>query len=117
MTSLFIDDGSLCCGRERRTNGLRLANALVMNNPAAEAKAFLTARAAPCAKVGLKARDGSCKFERMPKTVRNRRQGRLPIITGLAGMSWGMALIRLLALTVLVLGISALAKVHLSGRH
>ncbi len=47
--------------------------------------------------------------------LRDRRQLRLPIIYGIAGMGWGMTLIRLLALVAPILGISAPAKYLASG--
>lgn len=54
-------------GTERCYNGLRLANALVKNDPAIEITVFLMADAVVCAKRGQKTPDGFYNLERMLK--------------------------------------------------
>jgi len=54
-------------GTERSYNGMRLANALVKNDPAAEITVFLMADAVLCAKKGQKTPDGYYNLERMIK--------------------------------------------------
>jgi uncharacterized protein involved in oxidation of intracellular sulfur len=54
-------------GTERCYNGLRLANALVKNDPAIEITVFLMADAVLCAKKGQKTPDGFYNLERMLK--------------------------------------------------
>jgi uncharacterized protein involved in oxidation of intracellular sulfur len=54
-------------GTERCYNGLRLANALAKNAPAAEITVFLMADAVSCAKMGQKTPDGYYSLERMLK--------------------------------------------------
>jgi uncharacterized protein involved in oxidation of intracellular sulfur len=54
-------------GTERCYNGLRLANALVKNNPSAEVTVFLMADAISCGKKGQKTPDGYNNLERMSR--------------------------------------------------
>ena len=54
-------------GTERCYNGLRLANALLKNDPTAEITVFLMADAVSCAKKGQKTPDGYYNLERMVK--------------------------------------------------
>lgn len=54
-------------GTERCYNGLRLANALVKNDPSIEITVFLMADAVLCAKKGQKTPDGFYNLERMLK--------------------------------------------------
>lgn len=54
-------------GTERCYNGLRLANALLKNDPATEVTVFLLADAVSCAKKGQKTPDGYYNLERMLK--------------------------------------------------
>ena len=54
-------------GTERSYNALRLANALVKNEPSVEITIFLMADAVTCAKRGQKTPDGSYNLERMLK--------------------------------------------------
>ena len=54
-------------GTERCYNGLRLANALVKNDSAAEVTVFLMADAVACGKKGQKTPDGYYSLERMLK--------------------------------------------------
>ena len=52
-------------GTERCYNGLRLANALVKNDPSVEGTVFLMADAVACGKKGQKTPDGYYSLERM----------------------------------------------------
>ena len=54
-------------GTERCYNGLRLANALIKNDPAIAITVFLMADAVACAKKGQKTPDGFYNLERMLK--------------------------------------------------
>ena len=54
-------------GTERCYNGLRLANALLKNDPGTEVTVFLMADAVACAKRGQKTPDGYYNLERMLK--------------------------------------------------
>ncbi len=54
-------------GTERCYNALRLANALVKNDPSTEVTVFLMADAASCGKKGQKTPDGYYNLERMLK--------------------------------------------------
>lgn len=54
-------------GTERCYNGLRLANALMKNDPSAEVIVFLMADAVSCGKKGQKTPDGYYNLERMLK--------------------------------------------------
>ena len=54
-------------GTERCYNGLRLAHALLKNDPAIEITVFLMADAVLCAKKGQKTPDGFYNLERMLK--------------------------------------------------
>ncbi len=54
-------------GTERCYNGLRLANALVKNDPATEVTVFLMADAVSCGKKAQKTPDGYYNLERMLK--------------------------------------------------
>jgi uncharacterized protein involved in oxidation of intracellular sulfur len=56
-------------GTERCYNGLRLAHALVKNDPAAEITVFLMADAVIAARKGQKTPDGYYNMERMLKRV------------------------------------------------
>ena len=56
-------------GTERCYNGLRLAHALLKNDPAAEITVFLMADAVSAARRGQKAPDGYYNVERMLKRV------------------------------------------------
>ncbi|MBO9456209.1 DsrE family protein [Paracoccus sp. R12_1] len=56
-------------GTERSFNGLRMAHALVKNDPDAEITVFLMADAVLWAKAGQKTPDGYYNFERMPRRV------------------------------------------------
>ena len=56
-------------GTERCYNGLRLAHALLKNNPAAEVTVFLMADAVVAARKGQKTPDGYYNMERMLKRV------------------------------------------------
>jgi len=54
-------------GTERCYNGLRLATALLKNDPATEVTVFLMADAVSCARKGQKTPDGYYNIERMLK--------------------------------------------------
>jgi len=54
-------------GSERSYNGLRVANALVKNDPSTEITVFLMADAVSCAKKAQKTPDGYYNLERMLK--------------------------------------------------
>lgn len=54
-------------GTERCYNGLRLANAVLKNDPATDITVFLMADAVACAKKGQKTPDGYYNLERMLK--------------------------------------------------
>jgi uncharacterized protein involved in oxidation of intracellular sulfur len=54
-------------GTERCYNGLRLANALIKNDPSIEITVFLMADAVACAKKGQHTPDGFYNLERMVK--------------------------------------------------
>lgn len=54
-------------GTERCYNGLRLAHAVLKNDPATEITVFLMADAVACAKKGQKTPDGYYNLERMLK--------------------------------------------------
>ena len=56
-------------GTERCYNGLRLAHALLKNDPAAEVTVFLMADAVVAARKGQKTPDGYYNMERMLKRV------------------------------------------------
>ena len=56
-------------GTERCYNGLRLAHALLKNDPAAEVTVFLMADAVVAARMGQKTPDGYYNMERMLKRV------------------------------------------------
>lgn len=66
MKSLFILHDPPY-GTERCYNGLRLANALIKNDPSSEITVFLMADAVLCAKKGQKTPDGFYNLERMLK--------------------------------------------------
>ena len=68
MKSLFILNDPPY-GTERCYNGLRLAHALLKNDPQAEVTVFLMADAVLCAKAGQKTPDGYYNVERMLKRV------------------------------------------------
>jgi uncharacterized protein involved in oxidation of intracellular sulfur len=56
-------------GTERSYNGLRMAHALVKNDPEADVTVFLMADAVLCAKAGQKTPDGYYNLERMVRRV------------------------------------------------
>ncbi len=56
-------------GTERSYNGLRMAHALVKNDPEADVTVFLMADAVLCAKAGQKTPDGYYNLERMIRRV------------------------------------------------
>jgi len=56
-------------GTERSYNGLRMAHALVKNDPEADVTVFLMADAVLCAKRGQKTPDGYYNLERMVRRV------------------------------------------------
>jgi len=56
-------------GTERSYNGLRIAHALVKNDPEADVTVFLMADAVLCAKKGQKTPDGYYNLERMVRRV------------------------------------------------
>jgi len=56
-------------GAERSYNGLRMAHALVKNDPEADVTVFLMADAVLCAKRGQKTPDGYYNLERMVRRV------------------------------------------------
>ena len=64
-TLLILNDPPY--GTERCYNGLRLANALIKNDPAIAITVFLMADAVACAKKGQKTPDGFYNLERMLK--------------------------------------------------
>jgi uncharacterized protein involved in oxidation of intracellular sulfur len=59
-------------GTERCYNGLRLANALIKDDPSSEITVFLMADAVLCAKKGQKTPDGFYNVERMLKSLARR---------------------------------------------
>ena len=56
-------------GTERSYNGLRMAHALVKNDPEADVTVFLMADAVLCAKAGQRTPDGYYNLERMVRRV------------------------------------------------
>jgi len=56
-------------GTERSFNGLRMAQALIRNDPEAEVTVFLMADAVLCAKAGQKTPEGHYNRERMIRRV------------------------------------------------
>jgi len=56
-------------GTERSYNGLRMAHALVKNDPEPDVTVFLMADAVLCAKAGQKTPDGYYNLERMVRRV------------------------------------------------